>query len=416
MDFGPERSSEPVRVEATDGPGRGSIAQLGPAGLLVGSDPSCDLMLADRAVSRRHLRLELLPGAVHARDLGSRNGTSYLGARIMEALVPIGGTLRVGKTTLRFHRASSPTAPSEREELCGLLGRSPAMRRLFATLEKLGPSESTVLVRGETGVGKDAVARVLHALSPRAASPLVVFDCAAFTHSLVESELFGHVKGAFTGAESDRAGTVAHAEGGTLLLDNAGELPLDLQPKLLRLLEAREYRPVGAALPKAASIRVIATTSRDLEAEAEAGRFRRDLYYRLAVAVVDVPALRERKEDIPLLTAHFARGLPGSEGRLTPTIRAMLQCEAWPGNVRELRNAVERAMALGEPRIARPSASAESEGSLKQSRALLLETFEHDYLVELLAKHDGNIAAAARDAKVTRMTLYRMLARCGLKS
>jgi DNA-binding NtrC family response regulator len=271
-----------------------------------------------------------------------------------------------------------------------------------------------VLVTGETGVGKEAVTRALHALSPRAKGPLVAFDCAAVQPGLLESALFGHKRGAFTGADRDHPGAITSADGGTLFLDEIGELPLSLQPKLLRLLESGEYRTLGEDKVRRAQARIVAATCRRLEDEVKAGRFRADLYYRLAVSVVEVPPLRARVEDIPLLAAQFAREQSGVEVRLAPTTLAALQCDPWPGNVRELRNTVQRVIILGESATSpRPPAEA-AQPSYLEARDRLVDAFERDYLVALLQRNAGNVSAAAREAKLSRRQLYRLLERHAL--
>jgi len=413
---GADLKMEPVIVEAIEGPAKGTRIKLSAGTVSVGAHEGCDLVLsADSAVSRQHLSVELMAGGVRVRDLGSRNGTTYLGAKIEEARVPVGGSVRVGRTVLRFTPVTQPAPVSVREQLHYLIGRSLGMQRLFALLEKLGPQESTVLIRGETGSGKDAVARTLHALSPRAQGPFVVFDCGAVNANLIESELFGHAKGAYTGADRTRAGAIESAHGGTLFLDEIGELPLELQPKLLRVLEAREFRRVGEDVPRKANVRVVSATHRDLEAFASAGKFRSDLYYRLAVAILEVPPLRNRPEDIPLLAAHFAKQCTGVDVQLAPATLAALQCDPWPGNVRELRNAVERAVTLGSLADA-PSDQPNSPTSYKEARDALLERFERDYLQALLTRHGGNVSAAAREAKLSRSQFYRLLGKHGLGS
>lgn len=402
---------QPVQVEAVDGPGKGARAVLSGDLCVVGANAACDLVLADRSVSNRHATLELKPGAVRVTDVGSRNGTYFLNARIREASVPLGGTVRMGRTTLRFSSVKDKTPSSEREDLFGLVGASPAMRAVYALLEKLGPTETTVLVCGETGTGKDSAARALHALSPRSHGPFVVFDCGAISPELLEAQLFGHTRGAFTGATEAREGAIAQASGGTLFLAGIDDLPLPLQPKLLRVLEGREYQAVGGTSPVKASIRVVAETRKDLDAEVKAGRFRADLYFRLAVAIVTLPPLRERREDIPTLAKHFAREKSGVDVALGLETLAALQCAAWPGNVRELRNAVERAMALGQT----DDGSAPVPKGYHAARAELLERFERDYLAALLAAHGGKVATAAREAGLSRVHFYELMKRHGLE-
>jgi DNA-binding NtrC family response regulator len=409
---GPIAPLEPVVVEAVDGPGKGARSVLKIGTLSIGTDPGNDLVLADRSVSRQHATAEILPGALRVKDLGSRNGTFYLNARIDQARVPVGGSIRVGRTVLRFSPVQQDIAPSTRDELCGLIGRSQSMRRLFAILEKVGPTDGTVLIRGESGVGKEAVAQCLHALSTRAQGPFRVFECAAANANLIESELFGHVRGAFTGADRARVGAVEAAAGGTLVLDEVGALPLELQPKLLRLLESHEFRRVGDGTVLPASVRVLATTQRDLAADSRSGAFRSDLYFRVAVSEVEVPPLRLRLEDIPLLASHFARLLTGSEVPLSPATLAALQCDSWPGNVRELRNAVERALTLGTSLRSQEHPDETPRGaSFMELRDKTLHEFERDYLTTLLERHHGNVSAAARDAKLSRSQFYRLLAR-----
>jgi DNA-binding NtrC family response regulator len=410
----PARNLESVCLEAIDGPGKGARRMLRVGTISIGSGADCDLVLADKSVSRQHATIELLPGAVNVRDLDSRNGTLYLGARIEQARVPLGGSIQVGRTVVSIRPATEEQPVSSKERLAGVLGRSLPTRRLFALMEKLGPTDSTVLIRGETGVGKEAVARALHQLSPRASGPFVVFECAAVNPSLLESELFGHARGAFTGADRARTGAVEAAHGGTLLLDEIGALPIELQPKLLRVVETLEVRRIGENTPRKVSVRLMATTHRDPEVEIAAGRLRSDLYFRLAVATINVLPLRQRPEDIPLLAAHFAKELTGVDVQLAPATLAAMQCDDWPGNVRELRNAVERVVALGTLNPPNPAPEVEGVGSFKEMRDKLLRQFEGDYLCALLKRHRGNVAAAAREAKLARSQFYRLLTRHNL--
>lgn len=404
---------EPVWVEVSDGPSKGARCLLETGTVFVGSGAGCDLQVDDRSVSRRHLSVELLAGAVRVSDLGSRNGTLYLGAKISDARVPVGGAVKVGRCTLRF--APRREQAAERPELGGLIGQSPAARRMFALIEKLGPSDSTVLLRGESGTGKDSVARVLHALSPRAKSPYVVFSCGAVNPNLIESELFGHAKGAFTGADRVRVGAVEQAGQGTLLLDEVSALPLELQPKLLRVLESRQFQRLGEGTVRQAEMRVLASTQAELEAEVKAGRFRKDLYFRLAVVELVVPALRDRAEDIPLLARHFARQVNGVDVELAGSTLAALQCDPWPGNLRELRNAVERVLALGALEEPAPApAAGRAAASFKAARDAVLSQFEKDYLATLLGVHRGNVSHAAKAAGLARSAFYRLLNRHGL--
>ena len=407
----------PVVVEAVDGPGRGSQLLLTAGTVFVGRGPECDLVVDDEAVSRSHACLSLLPGAVKLKDLGSSNGTRYLGARIAEAMVPVGGTVSIGRTTLRFRLQDQPGPLCEREELCGIIGKSPAMRRLFATLDRVGPSSSTVLIHGESGTGKELVARALHALSPRADKPFVTVDASTLTQELAESELFGHARGAFTGADRARGGLLEAAQGGTLFFDEIGELALPLQAKLLRALESRTFRRVGETTLRQLDARVIAATHRDLSAEVAAERWRSDLYHRLAVLVVTVPPLRARREDIPQLATHFAQALGHDPAELSPSVLAALQCEAWPGNVRELRNAIERVLALAPaaPGAAPQSASADA-FTFSTARGRLVDDFESDFLRAVLERNGGNVSAASREAKISRRQFYRLIEKHQLRT
>ncbi|MBX7096068.1 MAG: sigma 54-interacting transcriptional regulator [Myxococcaceae bacterium] len=403
---------QPVRLLALDGPGKGARTELKVGTATAGSDSRCDLVLEDDTVSRRHALFELLPGSVKVVDLESRNGTKYLGAKVKEALVPIGGTVQLGKTMVSIQPLDTQPVAEAPAELGSLVGHSPAMRKLFTALEKAARQDVTLLLRGETGVGKTAVARTVHGLSKRAARPFVVFDCASAAPTLIESALFGHRRGAFTGADADRIGAVAAAEGGTLFLDEVAELPATAQPRLLRLLEAREYLPVGDVSPRKADVRVIAATHRDLESDRQRSRFREDLYFRLAVAELWIPPLRERREDIPVLAARFAKERAQLDVGLDQATIAAFTCSDWPGNVRELRNAVERVVVLGDT----PSAAAESAvaPSFASARDEALSRFEKDFLTALLKQHGGNASQAARAAGLARSHFYRLLTRHGL--
>jgi DNA-binding NtrC family response regulator len=412
---GQHRAPEPIELEASDGPGKGVRHILSAGTMFLGTEADCDLSLADPHVSRRHASIELLPSALLVRDLGSRNGTFYLNARITEARVPLTASIRVGKTTIQARPAGAPRPSSERRELHGLIGESPTMRRLFSLLERLGPSDCAVLISGETGTGKEAVARALLALSPRAKAPFVVFDCAAVSPELIEMELFGNARGAFTGAGHDRAGLLETANGGALLLDEIGELPQGLQPKLLRLLETKAFRRMGESIERTADVRIFASTKHDLEADVAAGRFRQDLFFRVAVAAVEVPPLRERLEDIPSLARLFAAEAAGFDVTLTPATLIALQCDPWPGNVRQLRNAVQRILALGvDHGGARDDAPTKTGGGYLEARDALISAFEHDYLTALLARHGNNLSGAAREAKIARSFLYKLLAKHGV--
>jgi two-component system response regulator GlrR len=319
--------------------------------------------------------------------------------------------------------------PTPRSQLGGMVGTSAAMQTTFALLERAAASEATVLVEGETGTGKELAARALHAASRRREQPFVTVDSGALPANLIESELFGHERGAFTGASERRVGSFEEATGGTIFLDEIGELPMDVQPKLLRVLERREIRRVGANRHLPVDVRVIAATNRDLAREVAAGRFRSDLYFRLAVVKVALPPLRARPEDVPRLVDHLLEGL-GASGRLAaalhhPDFLARLARAPWPGNVRELRNYLEACLVFGEalPLAATPApapAPADEHDApdghaeqltLPEARRRALDDFERRYVSRLMARHDGKVARVARMAGVDRAYIYRILRR-----
>ena len=408
----------------------------------VGGRPGADLVLADPRVSRLHFEISVDAHGYRLRDLGSTNGTVVDGYRANDLYLRPGSEITVGDTTLRFtpedDEVDVPASPDDR--FGPLVGASVAMRELFALLAKAAPTDATLLVEGESGTGKELVAEAVHAASGRAGGPLVVFDCAAIPTQLMESELFGHEKGAFTGATSQRVGRMEEADGGTLFLDELGELPLDLQPKLLRALEKREVRRVGGARTRRVDFRGVAATNRDLAAEVNRGAFREDLYYRLAVVRVRVPPLRERAEDVPRLVEHFVRrALPDDAKRAAKILasiseenRARLMAHPWPGNVRELKNLIQRTLALSteddpaalEPQTApglerRPAASDAPEPVVDLDRPFsdlkkeVVESFERNYLTRQLARHEGNYSRAAAASGMDRMYFKRMLKKRG---
>jgi two-component system, NtrC family, response regulator GlrR len=397
--------------------------------LLVGTHPSADVVLDDPLVSRLHARLDVEETEYILRDLGSTNGTRVGGVRIRQACLDDGSLIELGGTRMRF-RILLEDEPFEikladDDRFCGLVGRSVAMRELFALLARVAPTDAAVILEGETGTGKDLVARAIHASSRRADKPFVVLDCAAIPPSLIESELFGHDKGAFTGATAARAGVFERADGGTVFLDELGELAVELQPKLLRCLETGEVTRVGGSQPLKVDFRAIAATNRDLPRMITESRFRADLYYRLAVIRIVVPALRDRRDDIPLLAAHFAReALTGSAipFEVLDALFGELTRHDFPGNVRELRNLVERAVILADPeRIRGDQAPQELSRSIEKAvhkqitlRAARAE-HERAYFEELLRATDGDLDEAAEIAQVHRKSLERFLRRHKLR-
>lgn len=404
----------------------------------IGSARDNDLILTDRSVSRHHARLELRADALLVEDLGSTNGTRVDGVRVVRAYLTPGSKLEVGGTCLRVQAIDRPVhvALSNASRFGGLLGESVEMRQVFATLERVAPTDATVLVLGETGTGKELVAEAIHAHSARAEGPFVTFDASAVSPSLIESQLFGHVRGAFTGANSDRRGVFEEAHGGTLFIDEIGELPLELQPKLLRALESRTIARVGESRARAVDVRVLAATHRDLAAAVNRGAFREDLYFRLAVVTISLPPLARRQQDIPLLVRHFWRRFSGGQEPPERLVEA-LAARSWPGNVRELRNAVERAFVLGDassnsgrtelfpqdhgprrPGLAAGAPHLETLFALPidEARERAEAEFFRRYLDHVIARAGGSVSGAARIAGTNRRYIQRLMRRYGVRA
>jgi two-component system response regulator GlrR len=420
---------EQVRVSVVAGPGTGTVFESRSDRVVIGTHPSCDLVLADPAVSRFHCDLRIVDGRVLLSDLGSTNRTLVDGMEVLNAFPRSGAVIRVGETELQLDIGARriALAMSARERFGAMVGRSPAMRRAFALLEKAAETDATILLQGETGTGKDLAAESVHAESSRRDGPFIVIDCGAIPGQLLESELFGHERGAFTGATARREGAFLAAAGGTIMLDEIGELPLELQPRLLRMLEHKQVKRVGSDAHVQVDVRVIAATNRDLRAEVNAKRFRSDLYFRLAVVEVRLPALRERSDDIPLLAEQILSRIDAPDERKaplrTPAFVAALGHHAWLGNVRELRNYLERCIALRE--LEPPGAAGDSPSDNLQevdatrpfmvARQAWIDRFERRYLQDLLVRHGDNLVVAAREARIDRATLYRLLWRHGLR-
>ena len=392
---------------------------------VIGSAPDCDIAVPDSTVSRRHVELTPAPEGVAIRDLGSTNGTFYLGNRIEKMTLSVGGQITLGN-------AVTISVEADAGSLAGALdyagdsyrcitGVSSAMRRLFAVLKRLEGSLVPVLVEGESGVGKDLIARALHEGSAVAGGSLIVVNCGAIARELVASELFGHRKGAFTGAVEPRKGAFESADGGTLFLDELGELPIEVQPMLLRALESGEIRPVGSNAVREVKVRLVAATNHDVTADVDAGKFRQDLFYRLAVVRIRVPPLRERLDDIGPLAQRFARD--SGLGDLPPEIIAELRSRAFPGNARELRNVVQAYGALGVLSNPDRPAGAMLDVALEEfvdvtrpysaQKDALTDRFTRLYLDRLLEYTQGNRSAAARIAGLDRTYLSRLLAKHG---
>jgi len=427
---GPRLRSHRIRVEVARGPDAGAAVELPGPEARLGTGRDADFILHDPTVSRLHLVLRIEGEAIRVIDAGSRNGTTVDGTRVRDAYARPDSAIVIGATTLRLRMLREvvdlPLSPNE--QFGCLIGRSVAMRRLFAMLERVAPTDSTLLIEGETGTGKEIAARSVHERSLRADRPFVVFDCSAVSSTLIESELFGHVRSAFTGATSERAGRFEAADGGTLFLDEVGELPLELQPKLLRAIESREIVRIGSNNPRRVDVRILAATNRCLSREVERGNFREDLYYRLAVIPVRLPPLRERLDDIPLLVRHFeqewrTRGsLPIPDETL-----AWLKQQSWPGNLRELRNKVDLMMALGlpdvpelpeasAPELPRPASLAAVNLAVPLAVGLehIADEYKRAYVEAALREAGGNVSHAARIAGVGRAFIQKAIKRYAL--
>jgi transcriptional regulator with PAS, ATPase and Fis domain len=415
-----------TRVTVTEGPDRGLSLETANQPVRVGTAADNDLVLTDPTVSRRHCAIVPTGDGFRVSDEGSTNGVLVGRVRIFEAVLSGQAELRIGDSIVSVLPLSERV---EREQATtdhfgDLLGVSPRMRELFADLSRIAASDVTVLIEGETGTGKELVAESLHRESPRAEKPFVVFDCGAVTPTLVESELFGHERGAFTGAVAARAGVFEQADSGTIFLDELGELPKELQPKLLRVLEKREVRRIGSQRAIPVDVRVVSATNRKLAAEVARGNFRQDLYFRLAGAHVSVPPLRDRREDLPLLVEHFLRRATPTRSRseISAQVWEMFLAHRWPGNVRELRNAVdrwavtpERALGALEPTVEEGQAPAAIELSpLREARRDAGDDFERRYLRALLARTSGNVTRAAAIAEVSRQMIQKLMRKQGL--
>jgi DNA-binding NtrC family response regulator len=431
-----------LRVEVVSGADAGKVVTTQNDALSIGTAAGNDLVLADASVSRFHLELSRAKGGVRITDHESTNGTFLGTARIERAIVALGTQLRVGRTVVSVVDGDDVRVPLlEGDVLAGLRGRSPAMRRLMAQIERAAQSNASALVVGESGTGKELAARALHELGPRRQGPFVTVDCGSLAPTLIASELFGHEKGAFTGAVRQHVGAFEQATGGTVFLDEIGELPQELQSTLLGALERRRFRRLGGRVDVEVDVRVVAATNRDLRAEVNRGRFRLDLFYRLAVITLRMPPLRERPEDVPLLVEHFAR-IAGVSGSIASVFSAEtlldLSSHHWTGNVRELRNVVEATLAMGEtPPLGDPGTDDDSSEDervaperppntvdpldgvvglrYKDARAKLLHDFERRYFTALLERVDGNVARAAREAGLDRTYLTQLLQRHGMR-
>jgi DNA-binding NtrC family response regulator len=405
---------------------REEVQKIASETLTIGKDPANDVVVEDRFISGRHLKLSRKDGLFRLVDPGSTNGTFIGNVRVYEAEVPLYTLLRVGETELVLE----PQTATRKDQAAfhGIIGQDMSIRRLAELIERVAPSSAAVAIFGESGTGKELVAQAVHARSSRADRAFIPVNCAAISKELIESELFGHEKGAFTGALAHRKGAFEEADGGTLFLDEIGELPLDLQAKLLRALESGEIKRVGASRPITVDARVVAATNRDLLAMAKEGRFREDLYYRLCVVPLHLPPLRSRKGDLVALAEHFVRAFSprGQQVRLTPTAVERLQAHPWPGNIRELRNVIHRALLLRKgPMIDAGDITFDQEVNPETGVAVpelppgmtleqMLERLERQIVETALRRFNNNRERVAKELGVARSTLFKRLKDWGL--
>jgi transcriptional regulator with GAF, ATPase, and Fis domain len=440
LDENTHLSRRRCKLVVTRGPDVGRSLELGAQQIKIGKMQDNDLVLTDKTVSRYHVEIYQVPNGSYAvRDLKSTNGTLLDNARIKEAYLNPGATITIGNSDIKFtlYDEKMQIPPSRSEHFGDMVGRNQKMRKIFGVLEKVGPQDVTIIIEGETGTGKELVARGIHLHSARKDKPFIVVDCGAVQSNLIESELFGHEKGSFTGAIASRQGAFELAHNGTIFLDELGELPLELQPKLLRVLEQREIKRVGGSKTLKVDVRIIAATNRNLEEEVKKGNFRQDLFFRLSVVRVWLPPLRERRDDVPLIVKKFLEDKTGV-GIDNEAMRVLMNYN-WPGNIRELKNAIERASSFCENKTIRvsdlpiqiqegidgsPPVHYASDGSGKEAQFIaatstnlpfkdakeeLLNKFERDYLVELLKRNNLNISQAAREAKLDRKHIRNLM-------
>lgn len=436
MDPGPDVDHMRVRrtkLLVVSGPLQGRDVIVNKDLFTIGSGSSNDLTIADSTISRRHCEIGIETDGYTIRDLDSTNGTLVQGVRVASAYLNPGTDIQIGKTRMVFcPLRDDREVPLSRHDAFGkMLGHSVAMRRVFHLAETYAPTDATMMITGETGTGKEILAEEIHRHSLRRDRPFIVIDCASLAKDLIESELFGHAKGSFTGARADREGAFEHASGGTVFLDEIGDLSPDLQPKLLRVLEKREIRRVGCNQVRRIDVRIVCATNRRIDIEVNEGRFREDLFYRLSVVNVELPPLRRRKDDIPLLARAFLKALHGPEAIEQvadwEATMALLQRHDWPGNVRELRNLIEVAFYgadrrpvdltaflglgrfRGHTKNEGPDFSSVTDRPFKTAKGELIEDFERHYIRDLLARNQGNVSQSAREAGIERAYLQRLI-------
>ena len=423
----PRSGPAPARLRVRSG-GRDRTVPVTSAGVVVGKDPTCDAPIDDPFVSTRHLRIEPRGAAWALVDLGSTNGSYIAGARVTSAELPFGVPVQLGDAEISLEPRDAQE-PTRAEAFEGMTSADAGMRQVFELVERVGASDAAVTILGETGTGKELVARALHARSGRRDGPFIPVNCSAIAESLIESELFGHEKGAFSGAERMRKGAFEEADRGTIFLDEIGELPLDLQPKLLRVLELGEVKRVGASRPITVDVRIVAATHRDLRAQVRAGKFREDLFYRLCVVPITVPPLRQRKGDVRALADTFLeRTSPrGLALRWSPDAMARLEGYDWPGNVRQLRNVVQRALLFrGEGLVVPPTAvtfedtrttpADTGDDDTMYVRGLTLEEIEREAIRLSLRRNRGKRAAVVKELQIAKSTVMKRIGQWSLQN
>jgi transcriptional regulator with GAF, ATPase, and Fis domain len=446
-----------LTLDILDGPDKGQSKTFEKPVIRLGADPLCDIVLTDPTVSRMHAEVRRKGGdeGMELVDLDSTNGTFIDGISVGRVAIKPGSTFQVGRTQVRISSRTEQVSieVTDRTRYGNIVGRSSALREIFSIMDRVAPSDLSVVIEGETGTGKELIAQAIHEQSNRKDKPFVVFDCSAFPATLLESELFGHEKGAFSGAMNRHRGVFERADGGTIFFDELGEMDIEFQSKFLRVLETGEVRRVGGEKTFEVDVRVVAATNRNLEDLVEEKKFRQDLFYRLAKVRFNLPPLRERVEDVPLLAEHFLDQMAGDDAAkplITEDAVRTLQAYQWPGNIRQLKNVVEKAVAMcgggtvsaeylaeelgltessSSPTAVRSSAPPirgdntgnqavvmtpilDGEGTMvafREAKDTIVADFEKQYLERLVDKNEGNISAAAREAEVDRRHLYRLL-------